>query len=35
MKQRLASTRMKLEEDFEAILTLNTFIVFDEGGYLF
>ncbi len=34
MKQRLASTRIKLEEDFDAIQKLNILIDFDEGGYL-
>jgi 4-hydroxyphenylpyruvate dioxygenase len=31
MKQRLATTEMKLEEDFDAIQKLNILIDFDEG----
>jgi 4-hydroxyphenylpyruvate dioxygenase len=34
MKQRLASSNMKLDEDFDTIQKLGILIDFDEGGYL-
>lgn len=34
MRKRLASSGMKLEENFETIQKLNILIDFDEGGYL-
>ncbi|KAI9876147.1 MAG: hypothetical protein M1830_007251 [Pleopsidium flavum] len=34
MRERLASSKMKLEEDFETLQTLNILIDFDDGGYL-
>ncbi|TGZ82477.1 4-hydroxyphenylpyruvate dioxygenase [Ascodesmis nigricans] len=34
MKKRLASSRMKLDEDFDTIQKLGILIDFDEGGYL-
>lgn len=34
MRKRLESSKMKLEEDFDAIQKLHILIDFDEGGYL-